>query len=63
MLAFVYTIVYTNVFVKEKCIQYWPDALHTTVDQGSKFTVTLTSVVPSAEYQIRKLLLKSVREN
>ena len=33
------------------------------MDQGSKFTVALTSVVPSAEYQIRKLLLISVREN
>ena len=32
------------------------------MNQGSKFTVTLTSFVPSAEYQIRKLLLKSVRE-
>ena len=32
------------------------------MDQGSKFTVTLTSVVPSAEYQITKLLLKSVRD-
>ena len=32
------------------------------MDQGSKFTVTLTSVVPSAECEIRKLLLKSVRE-
>ena len=32
------------------------------MNQGSKFTVTLTSVVPAAEYQIRKLLLKSVRE-
>ena len=52
---------YHTVYLQEKCEQYWPDQLNTTVNKGSKFTVTLTSYVPSAEYQIRKLQLKSVR--
>ena len=51
------------VFIKltqVKCEQYWPDQLNTAVTKGSKFTVTVTSFVPSAEYQVRKLVLKSV---
>ena len=35
--------------------------MNTTVTMGSKYNVTLTSFVPSAEYQIRKLTLKPVR--
>ena len=41
-------------------MKYWPDDVHTTLNGGSKFTVTLTSTIPSAEYQISKLQVKSV---
>ncbi|CAI8002626.1 Receptor-type tyrosine-protein phosphatase F [Geodia barretti] len=43
---------------KEKCMQYWPDQTNTSVTRG-KFDITVTSLVPSAEYQIRKMQLKS----
>ena len=41
-------------------MKYWPDDVHTTLNVGSRFTVTLTSTIPSAEYQIRKLQVNSV---
>ena len=41
-------------------MKYWPDDVHTTLNVGSRFTVTLTSTIPSAEYQISKLQVKSV---
>ena len=41
-------------------MKYWPDQVHTTLNFGSMFTVTLTSAIPSAEYQIRKLQVNSV---
>ena len=40
-------------------MQYWPDQTNTSVTRG-KFDITVTSLVPSAEYQIRKIQLKSV---
>ncbi|CAI8049659.1 Tyrosine-protein phosphatase Lar-like [Geodia barretti] len=39
-------------------MQYWPDQTNTSVTRG-KFDITVTSLVPSAEYQIRKIQLKS----
>ena len=47
-------------YIQAKCMNYWPDDVHTTLNVGSRFTVTLTSVIPSAEYQISKLQVKSV---
>ena len=44
---------------QHKCQQYWPSQMHTTEIQG-KFNITVTSFVPCAEYQVRKMQLKSV---
>ena len=41
-------------------MKYWPDHVHTTLNVESRFTVTLTSTIPSAEYQISKLQVNSV---
>ena len=49
-----------TLYPQVKCEQYWPDQLNATNTIGSNFTVTLTSFVPSAEYQVRKLVVKSV---
>ena len=46
--------------IQAKCMKYWPDDVHTTLNVGSRFTVTLTSTIPSAEYQISKLQVESV---
>ena len=51
----------TIFILQKKCEKYWPDELHSTVTKGS-FTVTPTSFVPSAEYEIRKLTLSLVRQ-
>ena len=47
--------------LQEKCEHYWPDQVNTSIKIGSEFTVTLVLYVPSAEYQIRKIQLKSVK--
>ena len=43
-----------------KCKRYWPEKTDTTETIGSKFEITVTSFVPYAEYQIRKMQLRSV---
>ena len=43
-----------------KCKRYWPEKTDTTETIRSKFEITVTSFVPYAEYQIRKMQLKSV---
>ena len=50
---------------QEKYEQYWPDKVNktTTIGSDSEFTLTVTSFIPSAEYQIRKIQLKSVKRN
>ena len=47
--------------LQKKCEKYWPDELHSTVTKDY-FAVTFTSIVPSAEYEIRKLTLSLVRQ-
>ena len=42
-------------------MKYWPDQVHGTLNIGLKFIVSLTSIIPSAEYQIRNLQVNSVR--
>ena len=42
------------------CQQYWPAQTNVTETIGSKFDITVTSFLPSAEYQIRKMQLRSV---
>ena len=49
-------------FLQVKCEQYWSDQLERTMTRG-KFSVTLKSFVPSAEYQIRQLQLTCVRNH
>ncbi|CAI8048070.1 Receptor-type tyrosine-protein phosphatase S [Geodia barretti] len=46
---------------KEKCEQYWPQQTNSTETRG-KFHITVTSFVPSAEYQIRKIHLQSTAD-
>ena len=68
---FAYTIMYAIIhcivffsygfsYIQAKCMKYWPDHVHTTLNVESRFTVTLTSTIPSAEYQISKLQVNSV---
>ena len=47
--------------LQEKCERYWPDQVNTSIKIGSEFTVSVVLYVPSAEYQIRKIQLKSVK--
>ena len=47
--------------LQEKCEHYWPNQVNTSIKIGSEFTVTVVLYVPSAEYQIRKIRLKSVK--
>ena len=49
-------------YLQEKCKQYWPEQINVTETKGSKFKVTVTSFVPSAEYQIRKIHLTPVSD-
>ena len=48
--------------IQKKCEQYWPEQINVTETKGSKFKVTVTSFVPSAEYQIRKIHLTPVSD-
>ena len=43
-----------------KCKRYWPEKTDATERIGSKFEITVTSFVPYAECQIRKMQLKTV---
>jgi len=43
---------------KIKCKQYWPENISATLNPGYNLSVTLTSSIPFAEYEIRKLVLK-----
>ena len=47
--------------LQEKCEQYWPDKVNSSFTIGSDLIVTVVLYVPSAEYQIRKIQLKSVK--
>ena len=47
--------------LQEKCEQYWPDKVNSSFTIGSDLIVTVVLYVPSAEYQIRKMQLKSVK--
>ena len=42
---------------------YWPKSLHGRITPGGRLSVTLTSTIPYAEFQIRKFIVKSVSEN
>ena len=42
------------------CEQYWPEKVNATLNLGYNLSVTLTSSLPFAEYEIRKLVLKDV---
>ena len=44
------------------CEQYWPEKVNATLNLGYNLSVTLTSSLPFAEYEIRKLVLKDVRD-
>ena len=46
--------------LQEKCQQYWPGHINITETKGPNFYITVTSFVPYAEYQIRKIQLKTV---
>ena len=49
------------VFLLQKmCQQYWPAQTNVTETIGSKFNITVTLFLPSAEYQIRKMQLRLV---
>ena len=50
-----------NSCLQEKCEHYWPNHMNTSMKIGSEYTVTVVLYVPSAEYQIRKIQLKSVK--
>ena len=43
-----------------ECTQYWPERLHETTTLGNGYTVTLSSSLPFAEYEIRKFKVQSV---
>jgi len=42
------------------CEQYWPEKVNATLNLGYNLSVTLTSSLPFAEYEIRKLVLIDV---
>ena len=46
--------------MQKKCEQYWPEKVNATLNPGYNLSVTLTSSLPFAEYEIRKLVLKDV---
>ena len=46
--------------LQEKCQQYWPGHINITETKGPNLYITVTSFVPYAEYQIRKIQLRSV---
>ena len=46
-----------------KCVQYWPKELHSSIRPGKSFSVTYTSTLPFAEYEIRKFKLQNVSVN
>ena len=52
--------VHAHNYMQTKCVQYWPKELHDSITPGDKFSVTYTSTLPFAEYEIRKFKLKNV---
>ena len=46
--------------LQEKCQQYWPGHINITETKGPNLFITVTSFVPYAEYQIRKIQLRRV---
>jgi len=50
------------ILIQVKCEQYWPENINATLNPGYNLSVTLTSSLPFAEYEIRKLVLKDVRK-
>ena len=46
--------------LQEKCQQYWPGHINITETKGPNLYITVTSFVPYAEYQIRKIQLRKV---
>ena len=55
---------YNDVFymslLQEKCQQYWPGHINITETKGPNLYITVTSFVPYAEYQIRKIQIRTV---
>ena len=52
--------IHAHNYMQTKCVQYWPKELHDSITPGDKFSVTYTSTLPFAEYEIRKFKLKNV---
>ena len=46
---------------QKKCEQYWPETVNGIEEVGYNLSVTLTSLLPFTEYEIRTLTVKDVR--
>ena len=56
----VYTCLTSISFASQrKCEQYWPDNVNDTYDAGN-LSVTLTDLVPYADYEINRFSIKDV---
>ena len=56
----VYTCLTNISFTSQrKCEQYWPDNVNDTYDAGN-LSVTLTDLVPYADYEIKRFSIKDV---
>ena len=46
--------------VQKKCEKYWPENVEESIEPGHNLTVTLTTLLPFAEYVIRKMTVECV---
>ena len=54
-------IVHVQCIPQKKCEEYWPVNVGESVEPGQGLTIKLTSVLPFAEYSLRKMTLTCVR--
>ena len=63
--TFLCTVLKAKGFViclQKKCEQYWPENIDETLTPGLNLSVTLTSILPYAEYEVRKFTVKDVSD-
>ena len=61
MCAFL-VLIHNNIMLdlQKKCEEYWPVNVGESVQPGHGLTTTLTSILPFAEYSLRKMTLTCV---
>ena len=54
------TMILYHLFLQKKCEEYWPVNVGESVEPGHGLNVALTSMLPFAEYSVRKMTVTQV---